>query len=69
MATAVGFWIVTVRLAGLYQELSERAGCFFYDANLVADASPIAGVHLDAVNSRQLGATLAAKIQEIFPKS
>lgn len=47
------------RLAELYRIVAERRGCDFLDAASVAFASPLDGVHLDAANSRALGAAVA----------
>ncbi|MDP3898615.1 MAG: SGNH/GDSL hydrolase family protein [Mesorhizobium sp.] len=42
-------------LASFYSDLADVTACGFFDAGSVAAASPIDGVHLDAVNSRAIG--------------
>lgn len=45
-------------LAGFYADLADVEGCGFFDAGSVARTSPIDGVHLDAANTRAIGAGL-----------
>lgn len=47
------------KLAGLYAALADEAGCGFFDAGSVAEATPLDGVHLDAENTRKIGEALA----------
>lgn len=47
------------RLAPLYEALAEETGCGFFDAGSVATTTPVDGVHLDADNTRAIGAALA----------
>ncbi|GLS29700.1 Lysophospholipase L1 [Mesorhizobium albiziae] len=50
-------------LAGLYSELADEAGCGFFDAGSVAETTPVDGVHLDAENTRAIGAALAPLVR------
>lgn len=45
-------------LAGFYADLADVEGCGFFDAGSVARTSAIDGVHLDAANTRAIGAGL-----------
>ena len=45
-------------LAGLYSQLADELGCGFFDAGSVAETTPLDGVHLDAENTRKIGAAL-----------
>ena len=45
-------------LAGFYSDLADAEGCGFFDAGSVARTSAIDGVHLDAANTRAIGAGL-----------
>ena len=47
------------KLAKLYAEIAEEAGCGFFDAGSVARTTPLDGVHLDAENTRAIGRGLA----------
>lgn len=42
-------------LASLYSDLADQTSCGFFDAGSVAQATPLDGVHLDAVNTRAVG--------------
>lgn len=53
----------SMRLASLYSELSDAAGCGFFDAGSVASTTPLDGVHLDADNTRKVGAALAPLVR------
>ncbi|MBN9243310.1 MAG: SGNH/GDSL hydrolase family protein [Mesorhizobium sp.] len=50
-------------LAPLYAGLADEAGCGFFDAGSVATTSPLDGVHLDAENTRRIGAALAPLVR------
>jgi lysophospholipase L1-like esterase len=50
-------------LAPLYAQLADEAGCGFFDAGSVAVTSPFDGVHLDADNTRRIGAALAPVVR------
>lgn len=51
------------QLAPLYAGLADEAGCGFFDAGQVARTSPLDGVHLDAENTRRIGAALAPVVR------
>ncbi len=51
------------RLAPLYAALADQAGCGFFDAGTVAKTTPLDGVHLDAENTRAIGAALAPVVR------
>ncbi|MGO4838100.1 arylesterase, partial [Rhizobiaceae sp. 2RAB30] len=38
-------------------------GCEFFDADTVAETTPLDGVHLDAVNTRAIGKALAPLVR------
>ena len=52
--------------APLYAALAEEVGCGFFDAGTVARTTPLDGVHLDADNSRRIGAALVPKVRELL---
>lgn len=54
------------KLAGLYAALSVEFDCGFLDAGVVAKASPLDGIHLDAANSRAIGAALVAPVRKLL---
>ena len=54
------------KFAGYYAALAVEMGCGFFDASTVAKASAIDGVHLDAANTRAIGAALVSKVKEIL---
>ncbi|EKF18380.1 SGNH/GDSL hydrolase family protein [Nitratireductor pacificus] len=56
----------TTKLAGLYRQLCEEVSCGFFDAATVARPSPIDGLHLDADNTRAIGAGLAPIVRDIL---
>lgn len=51
------------RLAPLYEELADAAGCGFFDAANIASTTPLDGVHLDADNTRAIGRALAPLVR------
>lgn len=51
------------RLGEAYRMLAEAKGCGFFDAAGVARASDMDGVHLDAANTRAIGAALIAPVR------
>jgi len=51
------------RLAPQYSALADEAGCGFFDAGTVATTTPLDGVHLDAENTRRIGAALAPLVR------
>lgn len=56
----------SARLAAAYQALANELACGFFDAGLVAKASGIDGVHLDAANTRAIGSALVAPVQKML---
>lgn len=54
------------KLAKHYAELAELRGCGFFEAGTVARTSPLDGVHLDAENTRAIGAALAPVVWRIL---
>jgi lysophospholipase L1-like esterase len=54
------------KLAGFHAALSVEFDCGFFDAGLVAKASPVDGIHLDAANSRAIGTALVAPVRKIL---
>jgi lysophospholipase L1-like esterase len=51
------------QLAAFYSQLADEAGCGFFDAGSVAETTPVDGVHLDAENTRAIGASLAPLVR------
>ena len=51
------------KLAGLYAALADQQGCGFFDAGTVAATTPLDGIHLDAKNTRAIGAALAPVVR------
>lgn len=47
-------------LPSLLCDLADDLGCGFYDANSVAETTPLDGIHMDAKNTKELGRGLAA---------
>ncbi len=56
----------SAKLARLYARLSDEAGTGFFDAGSVAHTSPLDGVHLDADNTRAIGAGLAPVVKDML---
>jgi lysophospholipase L1-like esterase len=54
------------KLAGYYAALAAEMGCGFFDAGQVASASPFDGVHLDAANTRAIGAALVPIVRALL---
>jgi lysophospholipase L1-like esterase len=54
------------KIAGYYKILAVEFDCAFFDAATVAKASPIDGVHLDAANTRAIGAALVAPVRALL---
>jgi lysophospholipase L1-like esterase len=54
------------KLARYYAGLAIQLDCAFVDASRVAKASPIDGIHLDAANTRALGAALVPRVKELL---
>jgi lysophospholipase L1-like esterase len=51
------------QLAVSYSQLADEVGCGFFDAGSVAETTPLDGVHLDAENTRAIGAALAPVVR------
>jgi len=62
-AMFVGGDAASKHLAPLYAALADEAGCGFFDAGSVATTTPLDGVHLDAENTRRIGAALAPAVR------
>lgn len=56
----------SAKLAGLYEALARDTGVGFFDAGRVARTSPLDGVHLDADNTRSIGAGVAPVVTEML---
>ena len=54
----------SLKLAPGYRALAEVQGCHFFDASAVASASNVDGVHLDAANTRAIGAALVEPVRQ-----
>jgi len=54
------------KLAPLYAELAQVTGCAFFDAGSVARTTPLDGVHLDADNTRAIGAGLEPAVRQLL---
>jgi lysophospholipase L1-like esterase len=54
------------KIAPYYAALAAEMGAGFFDAATAASASPIDGVHLDAANTRAIGAALAPVVRDIL---
>jgi lysophospholipase L1-like esterase len=49
-----------------YQRLAKETDCDFFDAGSVAKADPVDGIHLDAANTRAIGAALIPVVNRIL---
>jgi len=54
------------KLAPLYAELARLNDCAFFDAGSVAHTTPLDGVHLDADNTRAIGAGLEPVVRQLL---
>jgi lysophospholipase L1-like esterase len=54
------------QLAPLYADVATREDCGFFDAATVATASDVDGVHLEAADTRAIGAALAGLVARTF---
>ncbi|EPX75472.1 SGNH/GDSL hydrolase family protein [Salipiger mucosus] len=54
------------RFAALYAQLAGEEGTGFFDAGTVARPSRVDGVHLDAENTRAIGAGLVSPVRELL---
>lgn len=53
-------------LAGHYEQVASDIDCAFFDAETVAKASPLDGVHLDQENTRAIGTGLAPVVAKVL---
>lgn len=49
-----------------YSALAAETGCHFFDAATVAVTTPVDGIHLDAANTRAIGAALVEPVKAIL---
>lgn len=56
----------SIQMAEFYQGVAESRGVPFFDAGLVAKASAIDGLHLDADSHAALGKAVAAEVKKIL---
>lgn len=56
----------SLQLATNYKAVADEMGCDFFDAATVAKTTPLDGVHLDAENTRAIGAALAPVAKQIL---
>lgn len=56
-----------VGAAAAYRQVCEEAGCHFFDAGSVVNASRVDGIHLDAPDHRTLGEALVPKVGALLP--
>ncbi|SKA33817.1 SGNH/GDSL hydrolase family protein [Consotaella salsifontis] len=54
------------RLAQLYREVAEEAGCHFFDAGNVCATTAVDGIHLDTENTCRLGDALVPVVRHIL---
>jgi len=54
------------KLAPLYAELAQQTGCAFFDSGTVAQTTPLDGLHLDAENTRAVGAGLEPVVRDVL---
>jgi lysophospholipase L1-like esterase len=54
------------KLAEHYRRLSDDLGVTYFDAAVVAKMNPLDGAHLDAANTRALGAALAPVMRQML---
>lgn len=52
------------KLAGLYAAIAAKWGCGFFDTATVAETSLKDGIHLDAQNTRAVGAALSSLLRQ-----
>ncbi|MDZ5697739.1 SGNH/GDSL hydrolase family protein [Chelativorans sp. M5D2P16] len=56
----------SAKLAPLYAQVAKETGCAFFDAGAVARTTALDGVHLDAQNTRAVGAALEPVVRDIL---
>lgn len=54
------------RLPLLYQQVAEKNGCHFFDANTVIASSPVDGFHWDEASQVAFGVAISRQVEEIF---
>lgn len=54
------------KLAPFYAALAAETNCSFFDAGTVAQATSLDGIHLDADNTRRIGAALAPIVRDML---
>lgn len=54
------------KLARHYADVAALTNCAFFDAGSVAATTPLDGLHLDAANTRAIGAALAPIIRDLL---
>ncbi len=57
------------KLAGLYEELAQKYGCYFLDAAQFAQASDLDCLHMDPENHRRLAKAICEKTKTIFAET
>lgn len=58
---------LSLKLPEVYKKVAEEKGCYFFNAQTVAQPGAADGVHLDAISHRKLGEALAEMVKnEIF---
>lgn len=61
---------LSLLLPEVYRKVAEEKGCYYFNAQAVAEPGPADGVHLDAVSHLQLGKALGEYIlREVFPRT
>lgn len=58
----------SIQFTPCYQRIAEERGCFFLDAAQCIQASEVDGVHLDALQHRQLAAALHRRVLAILER-
>ncbi|WP_163272196.1 SGNH/GDSL hydrolase family protein [Chelativorans alearense] len=58
----------SLAFSGLYAALAQEMGCAFFDAGMVAQASPEDGVHLDREATRAIGGALVGPVKAILAR-
>jgi lysophospholipase L1-like esterase len=54
------------KFAAAYKAVADKKKCAFFDAATVATASPIDGIHLDAMNTRAIGLGIAPVVAQML---
>jgi lysophospholipase L1-like esterase len=56
----------SLKLAPNYAALADELACGFYDTSGIARTTPLDGIHLDAANTRAVGAALASVVAQML---